>query len=291
MASSATAADARVPWLLLGPAIAAVIIFTLGPILFIGAYSVMTRLPSGVVTGELTLDSWRYLFSDLFYVQVLAKTVWMAFVATLLCALIGYAPACFLVRQRPSIRNFLLLLIFLPSWISYVIRTMAWYPILSREGLVNKGLEDLGLISAPLQLLYNDYSVYIGVIQYVLPFMIINIYVGLQSVDQNLVSAARTLGASAPKAFMTVTFPLAFPGLAAGSLLCFILAMGTYVTPMLLGGTSTTYYAKLIYDSIIVQNDWPVGAAVSIVLIAFLAAVVAVYAGKFSLSHVLKGGR
>ncbi|MQB12366.1 ABC transporter permease [Agrobacterium sp. ICMP 6402] len=278
-----------VPWLLLGPAMVSVAFFIVAPIVFIGAYSLLGRAPSGAIEYRITFENWNYVFSDLFYLGILAKTALMAFIATLLCAVVGYAPAYFLTSVSPGLRNFLLMLIFLPSWISYVIRTMAWIPILGSEGLVNRLIVLTGFSTGPIGLLYNDYSVYVGIVQYVLPFMIVNIFLGLQSVDQNAVLAARTLGATGSQAFFTVTFPLALPGLSAGALLCFILAMGTYVTPLLLGGTGTTYYAKLIYDAIIMENDWPVGAAVSLILVGFLGAAIALYSRKFGLNHVLKG--
>lgn len=288
---SEVANDRRLPWLLLTPGLACVALFIIAPILCMGTYSFWTRLPDGTIDQAFTLANWREIFADGFYWEILLKTVRFAFISTLVCAILGYGPAYFLTLQPPSRRGLLVILLLLPSWISYVIRTMSWMPVLGRAGLLNDMLMRLGLIDAPLDILYNDASVYIGMIQFLLPLMMLNIYLGLSGVDQNLVAAARTLGASRWQAFRAVTFPLSLPALSAGCLLCFILAMGTYITPLLLGGPGATYYSRLIYEEVVSQQNWPLGAALSVVIVLMLATFLGLYARFVGLSHMLRGTR
>ncbi len=258
-------------WGLLAPALCCVAAFVIAPIACVGLYSFWSHLPTGAVRTSFTLANWRELFTDPFYGEILLKTIRMSAVSTVACAVLGYGPAYYLTLQPARRRNAFVLLLFLPSWISYVVRSMSWLHVLGPNGLANTALVGAGIVSSPLPLLYNDFSVYVGIVQYLLPLMIINIYIGLQLIDRNVLDAARTLGASGIQAFWAVTFPLALPGLSAGCLLSFILAMGAYITPMVLGGPGTTYYANIVYDTVINQQDWPLGATLSLVVVFFLA--------------------
>ena len=261
------------------------------PVAVIGAYSFWEVNMRGVVTNYFTLNSWADLFTDTYYFYMLLRTLQMSLIVTIIAMIVGYIPAYFLTMVSPSARGFLVLLLFLPSWISYVVRTMSWVPVLGRNGVVNGFLLEYGLIDQPLMLLYNDVAVYIGLVHFVLPIMILNIFIGLQAIDRNVLSAARTLGATGFYAFRTVTFPLALPGLAAGCLLCFILSTGAYITPMILGGPGSKFYASMLYDTIIVQLDWSIGAMLALVLTVMLIAVIYIYSRFIGLSSVLKAMR
>lgn len=280
-----------IPWCLLAPALCCIAAFVVAPILCVGIYSFWSHLPTGAVSTTLTLENWQELLTDPFYGSILLKTIRLAAVSTAICAVLGYGPAYYLTLQPARRRAAFVLLLFLPSWISYVVRSMSWLHILGRTGLVNTLLLDAGVITTPLPLLYNDFSVYVGIIQYLLPLMIINIYIGLQFIDPNVVDAARTLGANSVQAFWAVTFPLALPGLSAGCLLAFILAMGAYITPMVLGGPGATYYANLVYDTVISQQDWPFGATLSLVVVFFLALSLYGYARLSGLSQMFREAR
>lgn len=283
------AGDARVlAWALVAPALCCVVALVIAPIVSIGAYSFWTRLATGAIQYTFTLDNWRELFGDPFYGLILLRTLRLAAVVTVVCAVLGYGPAYYITMVTPARRAVLVLLLFLPSWISYIARSMSWLPILGKEGLVNSLLLRAGLVNEPLQLLYNDFSIYVGLVQFLLPLMIINIYIGLQAVDRKVVDAARTLGANPAEAFLAVTFPLALPGLAAGCLLTFILAMGAYITPMILGGPGATYYSNLVFDTFVSQQDWPFGATLSLVIIFFLVAGLAGYARLAGLSAMFR---
>ena len=287
--ASGAAGDTRaLGWALVAPALCCVIAFVLAPILCIGIYSFWTRLPTGAVQFSFTLHQWRELIGDPFYMTILLRTLRLAAVVTLICAVVGYGPAYYITLVSPSRRALLIILLFLPSWISYIVRSMSWLPILGKEGLLNSLLLRSGAIGEPLPLLYNDFSIYVGLVQFLLPLMIINIYIGLQAVDRKIVDAARTLGATPVQTFLAVTFPLALPGLAAGCLLTFILAMGAYITPQILGGPGTTYYANLVFETFVSHQDWPFGATLSLVIIFFLIAGLAGYAQLAGLSNMFR---
>jgi spermidine/putrescine transport system permease protein len=251
-------------------------------------YSFWTSSPTAVVVPILTLQNWRDFFGDPFYALVLLDTARLAVTTTIACVLIGYPTAYALSLLGPRWRLLSVVLLFLPSWISYVVRTMSWLYILGREGLINNLLLKLGLIGEPLPLLYNDVSVQIGLVHYLLPIVILNLYIGIQAVDGSLVSAARTLGANGWQTFVAITLPLSLPGVLAGALLCFILAAGSYLTPLILSGPGKTYYASLIYQLVIQQANWPSGATASLVFIVFLAAIAFVYTRWLGLANVFR---
>jgi len=257
--------------------------FVLAPILCVGAYSFWGRDTPG-----LTLGNWYEFFSDPFYAAILLDTLRLAGITTLVCVVLGYGPAVYLMLQPPRRRALLVVMLFLPSWISYIVRTMSWLPILGKAGLINQLMLNAGLIDQPLPLLYNNFSIYVGLVQFLLPLMIINVFIGLQSVDPSLVLAARTLGANRLQAFRRVTLPLSLPGLAAGCLLCFILSIGSYITPMVLGGPGATYYANLVYDTVLTQQDWPLGATLSLVVVIFLSLALILYARFMGLANMFR---
>jgi spermidine/putrescine transport system permease protein len=279
---------AAVAWSLLLPALCCVAAFVIVPVISLGLYSFWERLPTGAVQQVFTTANWRELLGDSYYAGMLVKTLKLAAAVTLVCALVGYGPAYYITLLPPRRRAILVTLLFLPSWISYVVRSMSWLPILGKEGLLNTILGGSGLTSGPLPLLYNEFSVVLGMVQFLLPLMIVNIYIGLQAVDHKLVDAARTLGATDAQAFFAVTFPIAWPGLAAGCLLTFILAMGAYITPQILGGPGTSYYANLVFETFVAQQDWPLGAALSLVIIFFLVAGLVLYGRLAGISTMFR---
>lgn len=275
-------------WALLLPALCCVAAFIIVPVASLGLYSFWERLPTGAVQQVFTTANWRELLGDSYYAGMLAKTLKLAALVTLVCALVGYGPAYYITLLPPRRRAVLVTLLFLPSWISYVVRSMSWLPILGKEGLINSLLVGSGLLKEPLPLLFNEFSVVLGMVQFLLPLMIVNIYIGLQAVDRKLVDAARTLGATDIQAFFAVTFRIAWPGLAAGCLLTFILAMGAYITPQILGGPGTSYYANLVFETFVAQQDWPLGAALSLVIIFFLVAGLFLYSRLAGLSNMFR---
>ncbi|EKV30023.1 Spermidine Putrescine ABC transporter permease component PotB [Caenispirillum salinarum AK4] len=283
-----TLAESRRPWLLLSPALGTLSFLLVAPLGFIVVYSFWLRTATGADMGGFHLDNWVEFFTDAFYHDILFYTVRVALITTILCAVVGYIPAYFIANTRMKNKALLLLLLMLPFWISYIIRTLSWINILGTGGAVNYVLMQLGIVNEPLQLLYNEPSVILGLMHYLLPFMILNVYVSLSGIDGNLVAAARTLGATPFGAFLKVTLPLSMPGLAAGSLLCFVLGAGTYITPLILGGPTNAMFANLIFEAIIIQLNWPLGAALSIVLLVVLGTVVTVYGRLMGLNQISK---
>lgn len=276
------------PWLLLSPTLLAYAFLLLVPISFVAVYSLWLGSATSMAIREWTLSNWQELLTDSFYWTILWQTFRIALWATLGCVLLGYPVAYFLVRSRIKNKSFLLLLLLLPFWISYIIRTLSWINVLGAKGVLNTALMSLGWVHAPLQMLYNEAAVVLGLMHYLLPFMILNIYVVLDGMDENVEDSAASLGAPPFRVFLEVTLPLSVPGLAAGSLLCFVLGSGTYVTPMILGGPQNAMFAQLIYDTIIVQLNWPMGAALSILLLAILTCIVMIYNRFVGLGQVYK---
>jgi spermidine/putrescine transport system permease protein len=289
-ASDAEAPGAR-PWVLMSPALGAVTLLLLVPICFIVVYSFWLRTAGGGEQVGFYLDNWIEVLTDRFYRDILFQTLRIAAISTLLCILLGYVPAYFIARSTTRHKTVLILLLMLPFWISYIIRTMSWINILGVSGALNVFLLWTGVISEPLQILYNEGTVILGLVHFLLPFMILNIYVSLDGIDANLVDAARSLGSTSWQAFREVTLPLSMPGLAAGSLLCFVLGAGTYITPMVLGGPRNAMFANLVFEAIITQLNWPLGSALSLALLVILGAVVMLYTRYAGINQLAKSFR
>lgn len=281
----------RRPWLLLGPTLTAVILLLVIPVCFIVVYSFWLRTAIGTEEPGFHLDNWQRVFTDPFYRHILIQTIRIAAVSTLLCIVFGYVPAYFIAKAGRRYKLLLILLLMLPFWISYIIRTMSWINILGVSGALNSLLMTIGLIDEPLRMLYNEATVVAGLVHFLLPFMVLNIYVSLDGIDSNLTDAARSLGCNGWQAFREVTLPLSMPGLAAGSLLCFVLAAGTYITPMILGGPRNAMFANLVFESIITHLNWPMGSALSLVLLMLLGAVVMAYTRYLGIDQIAKSFR
>ena len=287
-AMSIEARERRQPWILLSPALTAVVLLLIVPLLFIVVYSFWLRSATGADTAGFYLDNWKKVLSDRFYRDILFSTLRIAAITTAACALLGYPAAYFIARSRGN-KLILLVLLMLPFWISYIIRTMSWINILGTSGALNSLLLTLGVISEPIQMLYNETTVILGLVHFLLPFMVLNIYVSLEGIDTNLEDAANSLGATRWQSFLQVTLPLSLPGLAAGGLLCFVLGAGTYITPVILGGPRDAMFANLVFEAIIRQLNWPLGSALSLLLLAVLGALVLIYNRYLGMSQLAKG--
>src|SRR5690606_26051560 len=246
------------------------------------------RSSTGAEIPGFYLDNWQDVFSDRFYRDILFSTLRIAAITTVLCAVLGYVPAYFIATSQTRHKTLLLLLLILPFWISYIIRAMSWINILGVSGALNQILMGLGIVSEPVQMLYNEATVILGLVHFLLPFMVLNVYVSLDAIDPNLTDASRSLGASCMQTFREVTLPLSLPGLAAGGLLCFVLAAGTYITPLVLGGPRDAMFANLVFEAVITQLNWPLGSALSIVLLIVLGSIVAVYNRLVGIGQIAK---
>jgi putrescine transport system permease protein len=218
----------------------------------------------------ISFDNFLFLLTDRLYAVTYLKSVMIAVAATLLSLGLGFPMAYGIARSSPGTRNLLLLLVVVPFWISFLLRVYAWMGLLNNYGVFNNLLMWAGLIDKPIQIMYTDFAIFIGMTYSYLPFMILPLYATLERMDLDLVDAALDLGASRSEAFWDVTWPLARPGVIAGSLLVFIPAMGEYVIPYLLGGPDSLLIGRVLFDEFFVNRDWPLASSVAIVLLLIL---------------------
>jgi len=240
--------------------------FLLLPLAYLLAVSFAERSPYGTI--QWTLGMWNYgrAFQPL-YLQIYWRSLWIALLTTALCAAIGYPAAYAIALRVPDRwRSALLMLVIIPFWTSFLIRTYAWMIILRTEGVINNTLLALHVIDQPLRLLYTPLAILIGLVYGELPFMILPLYTVLQKLDRSLIEAAQDLGASRWRTFVRVTLPLSAPGLTAGSVLVFIAAVGAFITPDLLGGARSMMVGNLIQNQFAVARDAPFGSAVAFLL-------------------------
>ena len=276
------------PWLLLSPSLSVIFFFLVVPIGFIIVYSFWIRAVTGADIPAFQLGNYKKFFADFFYPSMLLRTLRISLECVALCVVFGYIPAYFFYQTRTRFKPLLMLLLMLPFWISYIIRTLSWINILGDSGLINHLLLASRILSEPLSLLYNEASVLMGLVQFLLPFMILNIYVSLEGIDKSLHEAARSLGCTEWQAFREVTLPLSLPGVSAGCLLVFVLTAGSYITPMILGGPGNEMIANLIFNRIIGTLDWPFGSAISVILLILLGILVYTYNRYLGISQIFK---
>jgi putrescine transport system permease protein len=219
---------------------------------------------------SVTLDNFLFLLTDKLYAVTYLKSVLMAAAATILCLILGFPMAYGIARCGQSTRSLLLLLIVLPFWISFLLRVYAWMGLLNNYGAINNALLWSGLIDQPIQLMYTDFAIFIGLTYSYLPFMVLPLYATLERMDLDLVEAAQDLGASRRQAFWDVTWPLSRAGVIAGCMLVFIPAMGEYVIPYLLGGSESLLIGRVLFDEFFVNRDRPLPSSVAIMLLLFL---------------------
>jgi len=235
-------------------------------------YTPLLTNHDGALTFHATLANFALLTRDDLYLRAYLGSLGNAALATTLCLLLGYPIAHAIARASGAWRQTLLFLVVLPFWTSFLIRVYAWIAILQPNGLLNRLLLAVGLIDAPLPLLNNAFSVELGLVYSYLPFMVLPIYGSVSALDQSLIEAAADLGARPWRQFLAVTLPLSLPGIAAGCFLVFVPAVGEFVIPDLLGGPNTLMIGKVLWDEFFENHDWPVAAAVAVVLVAALAA-------------------
>jgi putrescine transport system permease protein len=239
------------------------------------------------VTGILSLKYENYwsIFRDgedgvLFktiYIEAYLRSIWYALCTAFLCLVIGYPFAYFIARSSPSVRPALLLMVMLPFWTSFLLRVYAWKGILGDNGVVNKTLMALGVISEPLHMLYTDVSMLVGMTYVYLPFMILPLYATLVKMDFRLLEAAYDLGTTPFKAFWLITVPLSKAGIVAGFMLVFIPSVGEFVIPSLLGGPENIMIGRVVWDEMFTSNNWPRASALAVVMILFIVVPLAIY--------------
>jgi putrescine transport system permease protein len=227
--------------------------------------------------AALSLDNYTSLFADALYRWSYFKSLEVAAVSTAILLAIGYPVAYALARAPRRLQGALVLLVVLPFWTSFLIRVYAWINILQRDGLLNQALLALRVIDEPATWLSSDTAVYIGIVYSYFPFMVLPLYAALERMDESLREAAADLGCPPWKTFVLVTVPLSLPGIVAGSLLCFIPIMGEFVIPDLLGSSATLMIGQTLWTEFFGNRDWPVAAALAVVLLAILLAPILLY--------------
>ncbi|MBJ6371676.1 ABC transporter permease [Sedimentitalea sp. CAU 1593] len=255
---------------------------------FILVYSFYENIDLAVDVPAFQFGNWQDLLSDSYYHTAIWKTLRLSVIVTVLAAVLGYIPAYVIAMTKYRHKWLLLLLLILPFWVSFIIRTLSWIHIFGNQGALNGLLNLLGLGDLEVQLMYTEFTVIVGFIHVFLPYMILNVYVSLEGIDPNLEPAARTLGATPWQAFREVTLPLSLPGLAAGSLLVFVLTGGSYVTPLILGGPSDFLFGNLVYDAVVTELNWPMGATLSFALLLLLGSVVILYSRFMGMDQLAK---
>jgi spermidine/putrescine transport system permease protein len=257
-------------WLLMLPGLAWLTALMIVPCALIFVLAFFDRgIYGGIDWSVFTFANFARAFDPL-YAAIIWDSVRIAFIATALALIIGY-PAAYAIAKAPANRQTLLLfLAILPFWTNYLIRTYAWIVLLNPAGLINANLIKLGVIAAPLPLLYNEFAVVLGLVYNYTPFVILAIYASLQRLDPSYAEASRDLGASAFTTFWRITLPLTAAGVAAGAVFVFVLSIGNFITPNLLGGKKLQMIGNLIYDQFLTARDWPFGAALSTILIAIM---------------------
>lgn len=261
--------------ILLGPAVFWLTLFFLLPFGTIIVYSFLSRSETGGVEWVLTLDNFVKLFSDVVYLRIFWRSVWMGVVTTALCLLISYPLALFIARQNARWQAFLIFLILIPFWTNFLVRTYAWMVILNNNGLINALVTSMGF--PRMQLINTEGAVLLGLVYGELPFMVLPIYASISRFDFRLMEAAGDLGAGRWQAFLRIMLPLTAPGIAAGSVLVFIPTAGNYIVPALLGGGKVALIGNLLEQQFGAAQNKPLGSAAALLVMLLLTAGVIFY--------------
>ncbi len=234
---------------------------------------------AGFFSG-LDLENFELLTEDDLYFRATLSSVRIAALSTILLLLVGFPIAYGMARAPERYRSLLVALVILPFWTSFLIRIYAWIAILKPEGLLTQALMGIGLISEPLDILNTETAVYIGIVYAYLPFMVLPLYATLEKMDDTLLEAALDLGSPPWRAFWSITVPLSLPGIVAGSLLCFIPAVGEFVIPDLLGGSETLMIGRQLWSEFFSNRDWPLAAALAVAIVLILVVPIAVFQAR-----------
>lgn len=263
---------------LVAPALVLIGVFLVLPYINIIVMSFREPAVGAPYGPNLTLGNYVNILTDTYYLGVLADTLLLGFMTAAICLILGYPVAYHLARTRSRFKGLLYIFVLSPLLVGVVIRTFGWLILLSGNGVINRALVDVGLIERALTLMNNRFGVTVALVHVFLPFMILPLVAAIGSIDPNLESAGRSLGASRWTVFRRIFLPLSLPGIQAGTILVFVLAMSAYVTPVMLGGAQVKTMPVLVVQNLIDNFRWPVGAALALVLAATGMVLVWVYA-------------
>ncbi|WP_068299840.1 ABC transporter permease [Pararhodobacter sp. CCB-MM2] len=276
-------------WLLSAPALLVLLVAASGPLMIVAVYSFLSPGNIGGVTWDFSTEGWFKVFfsRDIFEPEnvswnwanltVFGRTVWLSVQTTLICAFLGFPTAWFIATRTPEKRALWLFLITIPFWTNLLIRTFAIQELIRGTGMINTVLMALGIIDEPLQLLYSNFAILLGMAYVFLPLMVLPLYAAMDKLDFRLVEAGYDLYASRARVLWHVILPLVKPGFVAGSILVFIPSIGAYVTPRVLGGGRTMMLGNLIALQFGQGRNWPLGAALSMLLLIVVMAALVFY--------------
>jgi spermidine/putrescine transport system permease protein len=262
-------------WALLAPGGLWLALFFVAPVVLMFGYSFMYNKPYGGVEVGFTLKHYLRFF-DPVYLTILVRTTVAATICTVACLLLGY-PVAYAIARGGRFKNFLMFLVVLPFWTSFLVRTFAMIFLMRDTGLINTMMQGAGIIDQPIQMLYTPFAVMTGLVYGFLPFMVLPIYTSLEKLDLSLLEAAEVLGAKPAMRFIRITLPLSMPGVIAGSLLVFIPALGSFLTSDLLGGAKQILIGNLVQNQFTTAGNWPFGSAASFVLMSLVLGAVMIY--------------
>lgn len=262
---------------LMVPALLSLVLLFVLPLLALLRLAFNRFVAGGGMAAAWTVENFTRFFTDPFYLRLAWTTVRLSVLVTLMCLVLGYPVALFLARSRSRWRLVLTVLAVSPLLTSAVVRTYGWMVILGNDGLVNATLRSFGLVNQPLRLVNSFGGVMVGLVEVLLPFMILSVMSGLNRVQDTLEEAAQSLGAGPFRTFWRVTLPLSLPGIATGCLLVFVQTISSFVTPSLLGGNTVLVMATEIYDQAVVNLNWPFAATLSFILLAAFTGVILIY--------------
>jgi spermidine/putrescine transport system permease protein len=261
-------------------------IFIVVPLILVLYYGFTTGDSQNLTTFHFSLENFKRFFTPV-YIKVLIRSVNLALISTLICLVLGYPIAYIISKEKPKVRNVLILMFVIPMWMNFLLRTYAWLTLLGKNGIINIIITKLGF--QPLDLLYNNASVLLGMVYNFLPFMVLPIFSVLIKIDYKLIEAAEDLGANRLTTFIKIIFPLSLPGVITGISMVFIPAVSTFVISSLLGGNKANLIGNLIEQQFRYTGDWHFGSAMSIILMIFIFITMAL-SSKFDKEKEGEGG-
>lgn len=258
----------RTAYSMLSPSLLWLLLFLILPVGMIAVISFTTNAEFGGILYEFSTEAYQLAFSSL-YAKVIWQSLAWAFIATVLCLVIAY-PFAYFIAHAGKWKNMLLLLVMVPFWTNLLVRLYSWIIILNNHGVINNLLMNLGIISEPIKMLYTPFAVIIGLVYGFLPFMILPIYSSIEQLDKTYLEASEDLGANPVKTFLRITLPLTFPGILAGIIITFVPAISVFVVTDLLTGGKLLMIGSVIRDAFLIEMNWQLGSALSILLMALV---------------------
>lgn len=264
-------------WILLIPGLIIMLFFFVFPLGQIFVISFFDSYSGSDMNSSFTLQNYIRFLSDSHYLTILWRTLWIGFITSIVCLIMGYSVSYGIARAKPKYQNFLLLLVILPLLTSAVVRNFGWMVIMGKNGLINQVLLSLHIVAEPIEILYTPLGVIIAMTHVLLPFMVLTLYPVLSGLDLNIEHASENLGASPLKTFWFVTLPLSLPGIFAGTLLVFSISISFYITPALIGGPKVPVMATEIYNQTINLLNWPYASAIAVILLVAVLIIISIY--------------